>query len=613
MKTFEPKNKNLIEIFFDNVRYEVPRFQREYAWGIEQIKEFWSDIESVSKQDKDSIFFGNFIFLNKDAKGDTLAIIDGQQRLTTLQFLLIAIRTRAKQLRNEINDNVLQISSVNNLIEYYSTRFGNQESTGVKKVLVEKTIRPLFDIMSDYKWAGSIPEKIENLDGRKYRKIKRRIEPVYSFFFEKVKDLDSQGLTEVLNSLEKIFVTKIEIYDPTEAFDIFERTNARGVKLAQSDLVKNLLFQKTDEKIHDGIDKKWTEITVNSSDKLAQVLKYYVVTNHGKTLKKDIFPILSARVDDITPNVLIEEILDFSLFYKMMSEEGTESMEVMKAYFKHVKSSNILENDPHRKLISRSITAFKLFNITQVYPLIYSYIKCLIRLDGEIKQDEKRTVSDYLLRFLQRLENFHFINTVICGNIGNQVEQLYADFSKKFSVINDYELFKSEEQNLKKELMNLRESKKTFVAKFTELNYTEDDPNIIRYVFDRISNSDSKGAQIYPLYNPDKTSKTKECSIEHFYPKNKFESNRDLVGIESGNNIGNLLLIPSHSNSSFSDFLPLEKFKMINNDNKHLINIGNKNLLIMNYEGKDWDQKLIEERANQLGVYGFDNTWNLNL
>jgi uncharacterized protein with ParB-like and HNH nuclease domain len=137
MKTFDPKNENLIQIFSENNRYSVPRFQRGYDWGKEQIENFWLDIESVNQKDKDSIFFGNFIFLNNKEDKKILSIIDGQQRITTLQFLLIAIRTRAKAL----NDDAIQIASVNNLIEYTKNKFSTrQERTGINKVTVSKTI-----------------------------------------------------------------------------------------------------------------------------------------------------------------------------------------------------------------------------------------------------------------------------------------------------------------------------------------------------------------------------------------------------------------------------------------------------------------------------------------
>lgn len=616
MKTFDPKNEDLIEIFSKNNRYAVPLFQRGYDWGMEQIENFWLDLESVNQGAKDNIFFGNFIFLNSDADKKILSIIDGQQRITTLQFLLIAVRTRAKVL----NDDALQISSVNNLIEYVTNKFAKQETTGFKKVAVAKSIKPLFDIMSDFKWDGIIPEKILGLDGRTYRKIKGKIEPVYNFFHQKVKNLSTQELAEILGSLEKIFVTSIEIHDPIEAFDIFERTNARGVKLAQSDLVKNLLFQNADESLHDEIDGKWEKISSNSSDKLSQMLKYYVITFNGKTLKKEIFPKLGGKIKEKTSKALINDLLEFSLFYKMMLDEGTILSDVpsMNTYFKEIGFDLILEDASRKKSITRSITSFQLFKITQIYPLFYSYIKCLQRSNQEIEEKNKdsknkKTSNEYLLTFIQRLENFHFVNTVIGKNIGNQVESLYSEYAKKFYFAKGLHELTEIERDFKKDILELRESRKTFISKFTELNYDDEDRNLIVYIFDRISNAESKGDQIYNLYNPDKAVKVKAANIEHFYPRKMFEGQDDVVGSDSGNNIGNLFVVPIHANSTFSSSTPEEKFTLIKKESKHLINIGNKELIIMQYEGRNWDKELIEQRALDLANYAFDKVWNVNI
>ncbi len=618
MKTFDPKNQNLIEIFSENNRYQVPRFQRGYDWGKEQIENFWSDLESVNQKDKDSLFFGNFIFQNSGTDKKILLIIDGQQRITTLQFLLIAIRSRAKVL----NEDALQISNVNNLIEYVTNKFATkQERTGLRKVTVAKIIKPLFDVMSDFQWDGIIPEKIEDLDGRNYRKMKGRIEPVYNFFYEKVKDLNTQELADILGSLENIFVTKIEIDDPQEAFDIFERTNARGVKLAQSDLVKNLLFQNAIESLHDEIDEKWEKITTNSSDRLSQMLKYYTISFNGKTLRKEIFSILSRKVKDQTSEVLINELLEFSLFYKMMSDEGTTSLDIssMNFYFKEIGLFMILHDASRRRSITRSITSFQLFGITQVYPLIYSYIQCLKKFNNDIdennknNQKNKRTISDYFLVFIQRLENFHFVNTVIGKNIGNQVELLYSQYSQKFNQANNLHKFTEIESDFKNELLDLREKRKTFIAKFTDLNCDDVEKGLMYYIFDRISNAESKGDQIYDLYNPDKDIKTKASNLEHFYPRKFFEESDDPIGPDSGNNIGNLLVIPLHTNSTFQHATPAEKFKIIETDPKYLVNVGNKKMIIMQYEGKKWDKELIDQRALDLASYSFDKVWNINI
>lgn len=618
MELFTPKNSSLIGIFSEeeNNRYLIPRFQRDYEWGKEQIENFWSDLESVKAGSRENLFFGNFIFLKSDDK-KSFYVIDGQQRMTTVQLLLIALRTRAKAL----NDDALQIANINNLIEYVANKFAKQSRTELKRLMVSKTIQPLFNVVSDFQWDGVIPEKLGGLDGRTYRKIKGKIEPIYNFFYEKIKDKNTQELADILLALQHVFVTKIEIDDPQDAFDIFERTNARGIKLAQADLVKNLLFQNTEEDLHDEIENNWESIISNSNDNLSQMLKYYVVTFNGATRRKDIFSILSKKAKNSSIREIIDSLSNFSLFYKMMITEGTTSSEIsaMGMYFREIIFMDAINNGTHRKTISRIISAFQLFNITQVYPIIFSYIQSLKKFSDEINGEKKanpnkklKTAGEYLVNFLKRLEAFHFVNTVIGDNIGNQVEALYADYAKHIFEAESFLEFIDLENSLKSELIRLRDSRKTFIAKFTDLNCEDVEKRLMYYIFDRISNAESKGDQIYPLYNPDKDVQNKTSNLEHFYPKRLFETTGDLIGIDFGNNVGNLLVIPKHTNSVFSDSLPKEKYKIIKSDPKYLINICNRDLIIMRYENCKWDRETIEKRSLDLAQYSFDTVWNIN-
>ena len=90
------------DIFTVNKRYLVPRFQREYSWGKEEIDEIWDDdsqeISVRGKQEKNEEYFiGCIVLVGEDSKRDYL-IVDGQQRLTTLTIFLRAIVERLKDL-----------------------------------------------------------------------------------------------------------------------------------------------------------------------------------------------------------------------------------------------------------------------------------------------------------------------------------------------------------------------------------------------------------------------------------------------------------------------------------------------------------------------------------
>ncbi|WP_026097651.1 DUF262 domain-containing protein [Baaleninema simplex] len=113
------ETKSVNEILSLNNRYVVPRFQREYSWGQEEIKEFWEDIfqqleidEEKNEIKHNEYFIGCIVLVGDESKPEYL-IVDGQQRLTTLTILLRAIVERFKDLKEEsaaqgLHQNVIQ-------------------------------------------------------------------------------------------------------------------------------------------------------------------------------------------------------------------------------------------------------------------------------------------------------------------------------------------------------------------------------------------------------------------------------------------------------------------------------------------------------------------------
>ena len=81
-----PETKTLAAIFQTNssVHYVIPVYQRNYSWKDEQIETLFDDI----KNEDIGYYVGNLL-INTDASSNN--IIDGQQRLTTLSLMLLAI------------------------------------------------------------------------------------------------------------------------------------------------------------------------------------------------------------------------------------------------------------------------------------------------------------------------------------------------------------------------------------------------------------------------------------------------------------------------------------------------------------------------------------------
>ncbi len=84
----DPENRCFAEIMSSNRRYIVPPFQRDYSWEYEQWEELWEDIEQM-QQSQTQHFMGYLVLQTEDGK--SFQIIDGQQRITTVSIVVLAV------------------------------------------------------------------------------------------------------------------------------------------------------------------------------------------------------------------------------------------------------------------------------------------------------------------------------------------------------------------------------------------------------------------------------------------------------------------------------------------------------------------------------------------
>ena len=97
--------KTVYDLFSINKKYVVPRFQREYSWGEDEVNELWKDLVSniLTKDDKlanQEYFIGSLVLVGED-KSTELKIVDGQQRLTTITMLLSALVDSFMEIKRE--------------------------------------------------------------------------------------------------------------------------------------------------------------------------------------------------------------------------------------------------------------------------------------------------------------------------------------------------------------------------------------------------------------------------------------------------------------------------------------------------------------------------------
>ncbi|WRD93024.1 DUF262 and DUF1524 domain-containing protein [Helicobacter pylori] len=230
----------LLNFIKDNQKNQlvIPIYQRVYSWEKEQCKELWDDIIKIGGDDKmDGHFIGSILYVLDGIthSDNVLLIIDGQQRLTTITLLLIA-------LRNHLSDEVKR----KEIEDHYLI---NSDKDGDKKFRLI-----LSD--SDKDTLLSLIDK----DKRKPSEPSLKIVENFKLFEEWVSNTDK--LETIFKGLEKLMIVEIALEkgkdDPQL---IFESMNSKGMELAQTDLIRNYIVMETEiEKQESFYNKYWRAI-----------------------------------------------------------------------------------------------------------------------------------------------------------------------------------------------------------------------------------------------------------------------------------------------------------------------------------------------------------------
>src|SRR5579859_4346209 len=97
MSVFFPSVQDFQSLFKDK-SLQVPKYQRAYSWGKEQIDTLWKDITDQLLDDETNEYFVGAIVLCRKSEEEPLEIIDGQQRLTTISLFLTELRNSFDKL-----------------------------------------------------------------------------------------------------------------------------------------------------------------------------------------------------------------------------------------------------------------------------------------------------------------------------------------------------------------------------------------------------------------------------------------------------------------------------------------------------------------------------------
>lgn len=227
-RIMDARNSDIFRILNGSKQFLIPVYQRLYSWEIPQCKRLWNDIVEMQKKNKPDHFVGSIVNVAEQAMPTGVQkylIIDGQQRLTTLTLLLIALRDYA----SDHEDNSINIQKINGTLLKNEYEKGDDR---YKLILTETDKDVLIDLVERKPISPS---------------IKSRLLDNYHFFYDRISELQI-SLSEVYDSFGKLEIVNITLeraHDDAQA--IFESLNSTGKELSESDLIRNHILMGEDQ------------------------------------------------------------------------------------------------------------------------------------------------------------------------------------------------------------------------------------------------------------------------------------------------------------------------------------------------------------------------------
>ncbi|GAA9835600.1 DUF262 and DUF1524 domain-containing protein [Helicobacter pylori] len=498
-----------------NNQFVIPIYQRLYSWEKEQCKQLWDDIIKIGRDDKMSgHFIGSILYVldgNKHSD-NTLFIIDGQQRLTTITLLLTALRDHLSD-----EDEFLEKFSHSKIQNHYLINSGNDGDKKFRLILSESDKDTLLSLIDK--------------DRRKPSEPSLKIVENFKLFEEWIRK-NTDKLETIFKGLEKLMIVWIALKkEKDDPQLIFESMNSKGMELGQTDLIRNYIIMETEIEKQEGFyNQYWRAMEENfkqsekqskREDLFNKFVRHYLTIKIGKA-----------------PN----EKRVYEAFKDYQQKEGIEIEDLLKdlqkycGYFCQIAFKKEADKD-----LNKALGFLVDLEMDVIYPLLLELYSDYS--DGVLSKNDFRhsiaLIESYLFR------------RAVCGLGTNSLNKVFPSFTKH---IQKDEYFKSLKAHFGYLTNNQRfPNNDEFKDRLITIDFYNKFKKKTKCFLERLENFDDTKEPV----------DTQKCNIEHIMPQTLTpEWQRDLgenfkaIHEKYLHTIGNLTLTgynPEYSNKSFQE------------------------------------------------------------
>lgn len=574
--------------------HRIPAYQRDYVWQEKTVQQMWSDLiehfrmnsQAEKLPDPEGYFLGAMVVI-EHSDDAPLEIVDGQQRLTTLNTIVSVLYDAVQQLDDK---NPSKIGLQTRLLEMLAKYDGDNWVPNLSftdKDLQEFFFKSCIENRSLVKkreyWDSSWAKERLARKRSPLTRIRAAIEGGYTAldkFLDECSDAEAREtrLVSLIRLVtEVVVVLRITAKSYSNAYSIFESLNNRGVPLSQADLIKSELLKMAPESDREEIIENWTRARQAADTfevvQLPDLVHYSYLSRHGRIKAKDLYSAVKKKLCGAPENA------------KRYSEDLVEDAEALDALSENFSSEWSADTTNMLKDL-KSVLGVKL-----CYPFLLSAYRKYAKNPAQLEL-YVRLIMNFVFRYMKVLEGSQdalaaIVSDAALGvNSGKSPKEIGDELRKHASDEKFVEEFRSVAfSNVKLAYFSVYYLEKVQLAGAIPVNHGEDQN--LEHIMPKSPKS-SEWAQI---------AQEKEASPEIF---------KDYLW-----RVGNLLPLPANINKSLKN--RGIKHKILNETACHY----NATTLVSPKEvckfldNDDWSFKSIEERQNFLAQEYAVRAWRL--
>ncbi len=526
--------------------FEIPNYQRGYAWQDRQLKDFWNDLEHVSKLGDKFHYMHSLTLreLENEFENSAFEIIDGQQRLATSLILLGLLAKTTKH-----KDPKYSLINLEPILSY--KYYGLSEAF------------------------RAITEEEKDLESFKTSFYAKNLIDAYAFFKEKISGTPIETLEKMFDALiKKMLFSVVGLNDNRiDPFSSFETINNRGKDLSTLELLKNRShfvahkicdgkkLEKLQQEINDTYTLIYHDLRHFKDDHLEGFLKHFVAYYYGEKgdFKKRLLEMEFNAHKRYTDNTNFDEEykkIDDLLFYLSYSSKVWNFLHTLD------EKSIVLIFDDNRKLemeitpkmhgLLEKMRRLNALNDNAFLPLLLSLLT--IQLAGKSANEQPYTTKE-LEGLLEYLERFGFLIYGVAGKNTAKNEWIELAFEA-------FRAYRDGKENIVIEKLPTLE-KNFFKGNYSGLELLEESIHSKKNAEKKWYGVKALNYLLYEYelhHNPETTLNFDGSieSIEHILPQNPDQgySAKEKNWAKNPNIVhalGNLLLIAKNANSFLSN------------------------------------------------------------